>query len=130
MTDNGRSTSGEDLEALRRDREQVREELRETVDALAGKFDVRARATDTAQAAADTVRRRTTRVEQDMRERVEAARDHAGRVLDRAEAATPDPVLERGGEAARFLRRNPVPAVGAAAFAALVTWFVLRRRTA
>lgn len=123
MTDSGRGTPADDREALRRDREQVREELRETVDALAGKFDVRARATDTAQAAADTVRRKTTQVEQDVR-------DRAGRALERVEATTPDPVLERGGEAARFLRRNPVPALGAAAFAALVTWLVLRRRTA
>ncbi|MEV0104831.1 DUF3618 domain-containing protein [Nocardia sp. NPDC050799] len=128
MTENGGRSVDDDRDALRRDRDQVREELRETVDELAGKFDVRARAQDTAHHAAEEVRHRAGEVERTVRDRAGQVQAQAHKLLERAEAGTPEPVAAGGRKTAELLRGYPVPAVTAALAAALVAWLLVRGR--
>lgn len=120
MTEPG--SGAPDRDALRRDRDQVRADLRETVDALAGKLDIGART-------AEAVRRRTAQVEQDIRDRVEQARTGAHHVAGHIETHAPEPVTHPGRRAAELLRTRPAAALtGVAAAAAVTTWLILRRR--
>ncbi|WP_039828913.1 DUF3618 domain-containing protein [Nocardia testacea] len=128
MTENGGRSVDDDREALRRDRDQVREELRETVDELAGKFDVRARAEKTAHHAAEEVRYRAGEVERTVRDRAGQVQNRAHHLLERAEAGTPEPVAAGGRKTTELLRGYPVPAVTAALAAALVAWLIVRGR--
>ncbi|MBF6347401.1 MULTISPECIES: DUF3618 domain-containing protein [Nocardia] len=125
MTEGNRGAA--DRDAVREDRDRVREELRDTVDALAGKLDVRARATGTAQAAAETVSRKTGEVEQKVHGRVEQAQDHAHQAIERVRAEAPGRMADRGRDVVEYVRRNPVPAVSAAAVAAVAAWLLVRR---
>lgn len=120
MTGSHRDTDAEaaakptEPDAIRRDIERTRAELGETVDALAHKADVPARAKEklhdtsaTAQAKADELSAR--------------AEDATSRAIATTEA--------RAEQAGAAVRRRPVPAAAAAAAAAaLVGWRLVRRR--
>lgn len=117
MTDTPSQTEGEPRspDEIRGEIEQTREELGDTVEALAGKTDVKAQAK--AQA----------------KDKIAHVRDTAQHTKDelasRARAATPDSAGAGAQQVASAVQRKPVPFAVAGAFAGgiLVGW-ILRRR--
>jgi ElaB/YqjD/DUF883 family membrane-anchored ribosome-binding protein len=98
-----------DPEQLRAEIEETRRELGETVAALSAKTDVKARAQAKAQ---------------DVKATVEEKRDD---LLGRAREVTPDSARSAAATGSAKVRRNPLPAAVAGAFAG---GFVLGRLTA
>ncbi|WP_338770607.1 DUF3618 domain-containing protein [Nocardia vulneris] len=145
-----------DEEALRQDRDETREQLGQTVSELTDKLDVKARtknklhdtadnarakAASVADNAKTTAAEKTAQAEELVSRKASEAKEVAGiaadqaknearRLADRAEAATPDSVMTGGRQAAGFARRQPVPVAVAAAFAAVLVWWIVRRRQA
>lgn len=130
-----------DPKALRNDREQARQELSETVAELVDKLDVPARAKDKVHETAEVAKERVTAAKyqtlaagdqaRDKAEQAQAvAKEKTLQAAEKVESAVPEPVAERGKQAAEVARRNPVPvAVGAASAAALIWWLARRRRS-
>ncbi|MEU8779802.1 DUF3618 domain-containing protein [Streptomyces sp. NPDC048606] len=100
--------------------ERTRDELGQTVEALAAKADIKAQAKEKTAAAKDRAAQKAALVSDRIRERAGQA---AQLVKDRA----PDPLLEKAGRAATAARanRSPLLAVGAAV---LVLILVRRNR--
>ena len=96
-------------EAIRADIEETREELGDTVEALAAKSDVKARAEDKLEG-----------VKQD-------ARAKADQVKERVTSVTPESARKGGGQVVAKAKENPLPLAGAAA---LVLAFLIGRRSA
>ena len=94
MTEQSQPTTPEELRA---ETERTRQALGQTAEELAGKFDVQARAED-------TVRQASAQAKQ-------AATQAAGLVQQKW-AELPEPVRERGRDAAALVRRRPGPALG------------------
>lgn len=139
-----------DPEALRRDRDQARQELGETVAELTGKLDVPARAKDKVHDAADAAKDRVTDAKYQALAAADQARDKAEQVqattkaktdqvqavakektrhaAERVESSVPEPVTERGRQAAEVARRNPIPVAAAAISATALIWWLARRR--
>ncbi|MEV4156897.1 DUF3618 domain-containing protein [Nocardia salmonicida] len=136
-----------DPEALRRDREQARQELGETVAESTDNPDVPAPAEDkvpdTAEdrvtdakyevlAAADQVRDKAEQVRATTEAKVEQVRavaeEKTRHAAEKVESSVPEPVTERGKQAAEVARRNPVPVAAAAISATALIWWLARRR--
>lgn len=115
QSDDGATTPSP--EELRIRVEATREELGETVEALAAKADVKARAQEKTTAVKQQVAERTTHVTAQLRDRATHA---AHAVQDR----TPEPVREKAGQGMRAARdhRAPLLAVGV-----LVALLLVRR---
>ncbi|WP_280369087.1 DUF3618 domain-containing protein [Nocardia wallacei] len=121
MTGSHRDTDAEaaaaaptEPDAIRRDIERTRAELGETVDALAHKADVPARAKEKLHDTSTTAQAKASELSA-------RAEDAAGRAIATTEA--------RADQASAAVRRRPLPAAAAAAAAAvLVTWRLVRRR--
>ena len=96
-------------EAIRADIEETREELGDTVEALAAKTDVKARAED-----------KLDGVKQDARAKVD-------QVKEKVTSVTPESARQGGGQVVAKAKANPLPLAGAAA---LVLAFVIGRRSA
>ena len=96
-------------EAIRADIEETREELGDTVEALAAKTDVKARAED-----------KLDGVKQDARTKVD-------QVKEKVTSVTPESARQGGGQVVAKAKANPLPLAGAAA---LVLAFVIGRRSA
>lgn len=92
-------TETQDPEQIERNIEQTREELGETVEALAHKTDVKAQA------------------KQKVEETKAAAADKKDELLGRAKAASPDSASEAANLASQKARENPLPVAAAGAFA-------------
>ncbi|MCA2207458.1 DUF3618 domain-containing protein [Nocardia rosealba] len=121
----------DDPEALRRDRDQARRELGETVAELTDKFDVPARTKDKVHETTEAAKHRVTDAKYQALYTADKARDKAGQVVGKVESSVPDPVVDRGRQAADLAARKPqVPVAAAAVFAALLVWFLARRRRA
>jgi ElaB/YqjD/DUF883 family membrane-anchored ribosome-binding protein len=108
---------GEGTEEIRREIEHTREEMTDTVDALAYKLDVPERARekvrDTAEQAGETVREKT--------DQAQHAASEAAHVAARELEA-------RRGKVESFVRRNPVQtALGALAIGLVAALVALRR---
>jgi len=112
----GETPAPESPEALRADIEETRAELGDTVEALAAKTDVKARAED-----------RVEGIKQDARAKAEQARVKADEVKAKVTSVTPESARQGGSQVVAKARANPVPVAGAAA---LVLAFVLGRRSA
>ncbi|MFI7524626.1 DUF3618 domain-containing protein [Nocardia salmonicida] len=136
-----------DPEALRRDHEQARQELGETVAESTDNPDVPARAEDkvpdTAEdrvtdakyevlAAADQVRDKAEQVRATTEAKVEQVRavaeEKTRHAAEKVESSVPEPVTERGKQAAEVARRNPVPVAAAAISGTALIWWLARRR--
>jgi len=102
----------EDAERLRAEIERTREQLSENVQALTYKADVPARAREKLQDTKD------------------AAQDRVRQLTGQAAAKLPEPVRERGQQAAVAVRQRPAPALAAAVAMPLLLLLVrmLRRR--
>ena len=96
-------------EALRAEIDETREQLGDTVEALAAKTDVKARAED-----------RVEGIKQD-------ARAKADQVKEKVTSVTPESARQSGGELVAKAKANPLPIAGAAA---LVLAFAIGRRSA
>jgi len=88
-----------DPDAIRREIEETREGLGDTVEALAAKTDFKARA----RAKADALKRTVA--------------DRKARLAGKAKEASPDSAGAAAGQAARKARENPMPVAVAGAFA-------------
>ena len=110
MSGNGESTQ-KTPEELRDEIERTRQDLGDTVEALAEKTDVKAQAKD----------------------RVTAVKDGAlhkkDEFVSRAKEATPDSASSGAQQVVSTIKRDPVPFTGIAVFAAglLVGWLIGRR---
>ena len=96
-------------EALRAEIDETREQLGDTVEALAAKTDVKARAED-----------RVEGIKQD-------ARAKADQVKEKVTSVTPESARQSGGELVAKAKANPLPIAGAAA---LLLAFAIGRRSA
>ncbi|ONM47948.1 DUF3618 domain-containing protein [Nocardia donostiensis] len=128
MNDNRKPDLPNEPELLRVDRDLARQELGETVAELTSKFDVKARAGDKAHEAADAAKHRVGEARHRVADTAGHAKVHARELVDRAEAAAPSPVVDRGREAMGMARSRPVPIVAAVLAGGLVFWLIRRRR--
>ncbi|MFB8003045.1 DUF3618 domain-containing protein [Nocardia sp. NPDC056000] len=117
-------------EQLRRDREQTRQELGQTVAELADKADVRARAEDNPHETAEAARLSAANATEQAHEIADQARTQATHVAEAVAAKTPAPVTDRGRQIAGIARRYPVPLVAAVVSGAALIWWTARRRQA
>jgi hypothetical protein len=103
-------TDSNNPEEIRRDIEATREEMGDTVAAMAAKADVKAQAKQRVEATKAAVSNKT------------------GALMGKAKAASPDTVSNGTASVAAQARQNPIPtaAAGAFAFGFLAGW-VLRR---
>jgi hypothetical protein len=120
----GEHTGPEDPEELREDIEQTRADLGDTVEALAGKADVKARVREGAGKAAGTVTAQA-------RHTYQAARDKTGPVAQQAQRKARELATKARATATSDEARPQVRGGGgalAAAGAAVLFWLWLRRR--
>ncbi|WP_278265295.1 DUF3618 domain-containing protein [Nocardia sp. AG03] len=135
---------------LREDIEKARRELGDTVADAADGVDVpdrtKAEINGTAQAAKDAVtaaKYQTLATGDKVREKAQNARDIAEdkadqaqfvakektrQVAEQVESSVPDPVIDRGRQAAEVARRNPLPLAAVAISGVAVIWWLARRR--
>jgi ElaB/YqjD/DUF883 family membrane-anchored ribosome-binding protein len=90
------AADNKDPEQIREEIEATRQELGDTVEALAAKADVKAR----------------------VRGRIEATKESAAQKLGRAREASPDGVASGASQATQKARENPIPVAAVGAFAA------------
>jgi ElaB/YqjD/DUF883 family membrane-anchored ribosome-binding protein len=142
MSKNGSDGGKPDVDALRSDIVQTRAELGETVQALAAKADVKARAKDSVEHTKQRVKAQAAQTT----EKVKVAAAHAGDLVKGTASQATDKVrdtahqagdkvresgaLEKAQDAGERVRRNPVPvaAVVAAGAAILIALLVIRAR--
>lgn len=131
----------DDPRELRQQIERTREQLGETVEALAAKADVKARVQDKASQLTGRLKTRTAQarqqaiaqagqVQHQLAGKTAGPRRQAGVVAEKISAVTPEPVQRAAAKAAAAARQHRVP-LAAAIGAALVAWLVIaqgRRR--
>jgi ElaB/YqjD/DUF883 family membrane-anchored ribosome-binding protein len=126
-------------EEIRHDIEQTREELGETVEALAAKTDVKAHAharieevKQQAKATVDDVKQQAKATAEDVRHRVEAARagNGAGAGLSASTSRDPARIAREGLQRARLAAsQNPLPVAAIVGFVGgLIVARLMRRR--
>lgn len=119
MTDDPRTHIGTPTpEELREQIQHTRDDLGQTVEALAAKADVKAQAKEKAAAMKEQAAEKAALVSEQIRAKAEQA---ARLAKDKA----PEPLLDKGRQAARVARANRTPIL--AAGAALVVLLLLRR---
>lgn len=142
MSKNGSGERRPDVDALRDDIKQTRADLGETVQALAAKADVKARAKDSVEQTKQRVKAQAVQATDKVRE----AAVHAGNVVRGSAVHASDKVrgtavqatgkvresgaLEKAQDAGLRARRNPVPlaAVVAAGAAIVIVLLIVRGR--
>lgn len=139
MEDTRKNGAPQDLDELRAEIERTRAELGDTVQALAAKADVKARAKDQVEQAKaamagrvhdakDAVTTRATEAAGIVSVRAHEAKD----IVSVRATEAKDAVAVRAHDAGDAVRRNPVPAAailaGAAAAVLLTLWLINRRR--
>ena len=135
-----------DAEALVRDIERTREELGETVQALAARVDVKALAHDKAAEVKEQVTAKAAVVKDHMAGRAGQVTDKAGQVKEqvadkaghakgqvaaavvKARAAAPEPVRRTADRAVSLIQRRDVQLAVTATTVLLAGWLVLRMR--
>ncbi|MER6826255.1 DUF3618 domain-containing protein [Streptosporangium sp. NPDC000563] len=129
---------GNDTETLRRDIEDARRELGDTVEALVHKTDVKGRIQETAAQVGDDLRKvgaATATTATEMVERVKVAapemvgrvKEAAPEVVGRVREATPAEIKDAAGRVTTEASKRPVVTVAAFAALVLVVLRVLRR---
>jgi ElaB/YqjD/DUF883 family membrane-anchored ribosome-binding protein len=106
-----------DPEELRRDIEQTRSELGDTVEALAQKADVKAQVSEKAEESKAALRQRQER----LKATVSGARE-------RVAEATPEDAKRAASRVAHTAEERPFPAIGVALAAGFLLAWLLRRR--
>ncbi len=119
----------DEVDEVRRDIAQTRDELGETVDAIAAKADVRTRARERVQDVRTMTKEKATEVAGRVREATpDTVKEAADKMAVRVRGATPEPVKEAADKVAEQSRRHPVMTATIAAVALLVLRRLLRRR--
>jgi ElaB/YqjD/DUF883 family membrane-anchored ribosome-binding protein len=113
----GEAAPKKDPEELRRDIEQTRSELGDTVEALARKTDVKAQV-------AEKVEERKAA----LRGRQEDLKAKATQARERVSGATPEDAKRTATRVAHTAEERPLPAIGVAFAAGLVLGWLIRRR--
>jgi ElaB/YqjD/DUF883 family membrane-anchored ribosome-binding protein len=106
-----------DPERIREGIEQTREELGETVEALAAKTDIKAQA-----------KRRADEGKQALRKHQQRAQEKASAARERMSNATLEDAKEIAGQAVAAAERRPLPAIGGALIVGVFFGWALRRR--
>jgi ElaB/YqjD/DUF883 family membrane-anchored ribosome-binding protein len=117
-----------DPERIREGIEQTREELGETVDALAAKADIKAQAKQRADERKQALRNQQERAQEALRKRQQRAQEKASAVRERMSNATPEDAKEIAGRAAAAAERRPLPAIGGALIVGVFLGWALGRR--
>src|SRR5215218_294489 len=105
-----------DPEALRRDIEQTREDLGDTVEALSEKADVKG------QAQAKLEERK-----QALRQKQAQAKEQVSQLRERLSSATPEDVKSAATQGATMAQERPIPAIaGAFALGFAIAWMIKR----
>ena len=109
------ATEGRSPEEIRSDIEATREQMGDTVEALAAKTDVKAHVTNSAEEAKQRAREKVA----EAKTKVSAAKDD---VLGKAREVSPETATSAATQASQKARENPLPVaiVGAAAVGFLV----------
>ncbi|MFF3442568.1 DUF3618 domain-containing protein [Streptosporangium sp. NPDC002721] len=129
---------GNDTESVRRDIEEARRELGDTVEALVHKTDVKGRFQETAAQVGDDLRKvgaATATTATEMVERVKVAapemvgkvREAAPEVVGRVKEVTPVEIKDAAGRVTTEAGKRPVVTIAALAALALVVFRILRR---
>lgn len=129
---------GNDTESVRRDIEDARRELGDTVEALVHKTDVKGRFQETAAQVGDDLRKAgaaTATTATEMVERVKVAapemvgrvKEAAPEVVGRVKEVTPVEIKDAAGRVTTEAGKRPVVTIAAVAAVALVVFRVLRR---
>lgn len=120
-------------EEIRTEIEQTREQLGQTVEALAEKTDVKARAHEQIDTAKETVAENVEAAKKAVTENVGAAKEavthQADEILTRVRGATPESAQAGIQQAQTTVQEKPLPFAAAGAFAAglLIGWMIGRR---
>jgi ElaB/YqjD/DUF883 family membrane-anchored ribosome-binding protein len=107
----------DDPERIRGDIEQTREDLGETVDALASKADVKGQ-----------VKQRAEERKQALHTQQQRAQEKASQVRERVTNATPEDAKAIAGQATAAAKERPWPVIGGALIVGLLLGRALRRR--
>ncbi|MEV0383677.1 DUF3618 domain-containing protein [Nonomuraea sp. NPDC050643] len=119
-----RGEDDEEEDDVRKDIQETRRELGETVSALADKADVKARAGHAAEMAKDKAAHAAEMAKDKAADAAEIVKDKASEVAGRVREGTPDQVKDAAKDAAAEARKRPVLLIAAAG---ALTMFVLRR---
>jgi hypothetical protein len=117
-----------DAEALARDIERTREELGETVQALAAKADVKARAHDKAAQVKGQVTGTVGQVSEQVADKAGQVKGQVVAVGAKTRAAAPEPVRQAADRAVGVIHRRDVQLAVTAAAVLLAGWLVFRMR--
>jgi len=117
-TQSGTGDAPRSPEEIRQEIDQTREELGDTVEALAAKTDVKAQ-----------VSGRVEAIKQDAASRVETLKQDAAERVDKAKEAVPDSAGEGAQQVADTVKAKPVPYTAGGAFVVgfLLGWLFGRR---
>lgn len=121
-SDSGKTPATAD--EARADIEIAREELGDTVEALAHKVNVRERAKERWQDKTEPLREKAQQAKQQWEDRTEPVRDKAHAAADVAKDKAPQPVVQ----SAQRVAANPGPLLIGAGLAVIVGWLVTTRR--
>jgi ElaB/YqjD/DUF883 family membrane-anchored ribosome-binding protein len=117
-----------DPDRIREGIEQTREELGETVEALAAKTDIKAQAKRRADERKQALRNQQQRAQEALRQQQQRAQEKASAVRERVSNATPEDAKEIAGQAAAAAERRPLPAIGGALIVGVFLGWALKRR--
>ena len=117
-------------EALAEEIERTREHLGETVEALAAKADVKARAERRAAEVKASLRGKARAAKDKVTEQAGELREEAAATTARAKERTPVPVQRSAGQAVTIVRghRGKAAAGALAAAVVILAWLAVRRR--
>ncbi|GAA0846310.1 DUF3618 domain-containing protein [Streptosporangium amethystogenes subsp. fukuiense] len=116
-----------DVETVRRDIEDARRELGDTVEALVHKTDVKGRFQETAAHVGEDLRRARAATATTATEMVERVKEATPEVVGRVKEATPAEIKEAAEKVTAEAGKRPVLTVAAVAAFALVVFRMLRR---
>ncbi|MEZ0072489.1 DUF3618 domain-containing protein [Planotetraspora sp. GP83] len=125
--------SADELTEVRQDIARTRDDLGDTIDALAAKADVKGRAHDKIEGTKNMVKEKAAEVAERVREATpdtvkDNVKDAADKVAERVRDVTPDTVKDAADRVAEQARRRPAVAVAVGAVALLVVRKLLRRK--
>jgi hypothetical protein len=129
-TDNSGTTGQVDeVDEVRRDIAQTRDELGDTVDAIAAKADVRTRARERVEGVRTMTKEKAAEMAGRVREAPGTVKEAADKVAVRVREATPEPVKDAADKVAQQSRRHPAVTAATAMTAAIaaVGLLILRR---
>ncbi|MCT9929320.1 DUF3618 domain-containing protein [Planotetraspora sp. A-T 1434] len=121
--------SADELTEVRQDIARTREDLGDTIDALAAKADVKTRAQEKVEGTKIMAKEKAAEVVERVREATpDTVKDAADKVAERVRDVTPDTVKDAADKVAEQARRRPAVAIAAGAVALLVVRTLLRRK--